>query len=113
MQDVAVAVPVAQVLRHLRVAAPAIPELDGAALADERMAHRVDRTFRDGDDADTKQERYGEGEARDGEGRSWHRLEHGIAGNSEDREELHGIFKAIGRAVAAPAANPWFFKRNI
>ncbi len=66
-----------------------------AALADERMPHRVDHPFCDGDDADTEQERYGEGEARDGEGRSWHRLEHDMGGSGEDRVELRGIFKAI------------------
>jgi hypothetical protein len=33
--------------------------------------------------------------------------------SGEDREELHGIFKALSGAVAAPHANPRLFMPNI
>jgi hypothetical protein len=82
------------------------------------MAHRVNGALRHGDNADADQERYGQGEAREGEGRSWHWLEHGMGASGGDREDLAAAFsRRIAVQPAKPAANPYFrapvFGRNI
>ena len=61
------------------------------------------------------QEAAGQGEARDGEGGSWHGLEHGMGASGEDRQELRGIFKAQlqARPRCASCANPRVFMPNI
>jgi hypothetical protein len=78
------------------------------------MAHRVDHPFRDGDDADTEQERYGEGEARDGE-----RVGRGIGSSMTWAEAVRIGWNcaAFSRRFAARrlrrAHNPRHFEANI
>src|SRR5262249_15670898 len=56
MQDVAVGVPIGELLGLLGSTLYSIPELDGTALAQQRMAHRVDDAFGNNEDRQANNE---------------------------------------------------------
>src|SRR5215831_12335614 len=68
MDHMAVAVPVGQVLGHLRTAATAVPELEGPAFAEEKTAHGVLDAGGNGDEPKADQQGRRKGKARDGKG---------------------------------------------